>query len=104
MGAQRVLDREVMQPEALLHRVQQRLIRFVQTDPDEATVAGVNLARLVQIDIRDPASALIGRTVDHHALFRAEFGRWSSGCFVHLVHQYRLILRATVFTMATKGD
>ena len=44
------------QPEALLHHVQQRLIRLMQTDPDEATVACVNLARLVQIDVRDPAS------------------------------------------------
>ena len=65
MGAQRILDREVMQSEALLHRVQQRLIRLVQADPDEATVAGINLPRLIEIDVRNPASALVSRTVDY---------------------------------------
>ena len=69
MGAQRVLDGEVMQSEALLHRAQQRLIRLVQADPDEAALGGVKLARLIEIDVPDPASALVGRTVDHHALF-----------------------------------
>jgi hypothetical protein len=56
MGAQCVLDGEVMQTEALLHRAQQWLIRLVQTDPDEAAVGGVNVARLIEIDVRNPAS------------------------------------------------
>jgi hypothetical protein len=43
-----------MQSEALLHRAQQRLIRLVQADPDEATVGGVNLARLIEVDVRNP--------------------------------------------------
>ena len=34
-GASRVLDGEIMQSEALLHRAQ-GLIRLVQADPDEA--------------------------------------------------------------------
>jgi hypothetical protein len=82
MGAQRVLDGEVMQPEALLHRAQQRLIRLMQTDPDEAAVGGVDLARLIEIDVRDPASGVVGGTVDHHALLRVGsrgFGPWPNG-------------------------
>ena len=58
-----------MQSKALLHRAQQRLIRLVQANPDEAAVGGVNLARLIEIDVRNPASALVGGTVDHHTLF-----------------------------------
>ena len=79
MGAQRVLDGEVMQSEALLHRAQQRLIWLVQADPDEAAAGGINLTRLIEIDVRDPASPLVGGTVDHHALFCVAspgFGPW----------------------------
>jgi len=82
MGAQRVLDSEVMQSKALLHRAQQRLIRLVQADPDEAAIGGVSLVRLIEIDVRDPASAMVGGAVDQHALFYvASRGRgpWPNG-------------------------
>ena len=82
MGAQRVLDGEVMQSKALLHRAQQRLIRLVQADPDEAAVGDVSLACLIEIDVCDPASATVGGTIDQHALFYvASGGRgpWSNG-------------------------
>jgi hypothetical protein len=78
MSAQRVLDCEIVQSEALLHRAQQRLIRLVQADSDEATVGGVNLARLIEIDVRDPASGVAGG-IDHHTLLRIAnpgFGSW----------------------------
>jgi hypothetical protein len=81
MGAQRVLYGEVMQSEALLHRAQQRLVWLVQADPDEAAVGRINLTRLIEIDVGDPASALIGGTVDHHALSCVAspgFGPWPS--------------------------
>lgn len=82
MGAQSVLDGEVMQSKALLHRAQQRLIWLVQADPDETTVGGVSLVCLIEVDVRDPASALVGGAVDQHALFYvASRGRgpWSNG-------------------------
>jgi hypothetical protein len=78
MGRQRVFDGEVMQSEALLHHAQQRLIWLVQADPDETAVAGINL-RLIEIYVRDPASPLVGGTVDHHALSCVAgpgFGPW----------------------------
>lgn len=82
-GAQRFLDRKVMQSEALLHCVQQRLIRLrnpIQTKrPSE-----VSASRAIEINVRDPASALVGRTVDHHALLCVGLGWWPSGYFVHL--------------------
>src|SRR5260370_30134830 len=81
MGAQRVLDSEVMQSKALLHRAQQRLIRLVQTDPDEAAAGVVSLACLIEIDVRDPASAMVGGAVDQHALFyvASRGRRWPNG-------------------------
>ena len=71
-----------MQSEALLHRAQQRLIRLVQADPDETAVGGVNLARLIEIDVSNPASALVGGAVDHHTLFSVASrgcGPWPNG-------------------------
>jgi hypothetical protein len=57
VSAQRVLDGEIMQSDALLHRAQQRPIRLVQADSDEATVGGVNLAHLIEIEaFYDPRS------------------------------------------------
>ena len=81
MGRQRVLDGEVMQSEALLYHAEQRLIWLVQADPDETAVAGINLTRLIEIDVSDPGSALVGSTVDHHALSCVAspgFGPWPS--------------------------
>jgi hypothetical protein len=39
---------------------------------------------LIEINVRDPASALVGRTVDHHALLCVGLELWPSGYFVHL--------------------
>jgi hypothetical protein len=82
MGAQRVLDGEVMQSEALLHHAQQRLIRLVQADPDEAADGRVSLARLIEIDVCNAASALVGGSVDHHApcgIASPGSGSWLNG-------------------------
>jgi hypothetical protein len=53
MSAQRVLDGEIMQSEALLHRAQQPPIRVVQADPDEAAVRDVHF--MIEIDVGDAA-------------------------------------------------
>ena len=39
---------------------------------------------LIEINVRDPASAVVGRTVDHHALLCVGLELWPSGYFVHL--------------------
>src|SRR5262245_29993345 len=98
MGAQRVLDGEVMQSEALLHHAQQRLIWLVQTDPDEAAIGGIN-TRLIEIDVCDPASSLVGGTVDHHApscLASLGVGPWPRRCFVSLAHANIALITAIV--------
>ena len=71
-----VLDREVVQPEPALHPAQQLLARLVQAEPDEAVGARVIAARdeveggrgiVLDVDVGDPAPALVGGTVDDHA-------------------------------------
>ena len=65
MGAVRVLDRELVEAEPLLHLAQQLLVRLVQADPDEPPLAGPYI-ELVDIQIGDPAAILIGCATDHH--------------------------------------
>lgn len=61
---QRVLDREIVQPEAQLHRPQQRLVRLLQADPDETVVGRLGAMRLGKIDGADAAPALVHGAVD----------------------------------------
>src|SRR5262249_30308109 len=76
-----ILDGEVMQPEPLLHPLQQGLIRLMQPDPDEALAARRRAADLLEVDVGDAAAALVGGTGDNvvHLRFRgAGGGMWST--------------------------
>ena len=63
MREQRVLDREVVQVEALLHGLEQVLVRRVQPDPDERAVL-VGTARFGELDLGVPPPRLVGNAVD----------------------------------------
>ena len=56
MGAQRVLDGEVVQAELRLDLAQQLLARLVQADPDELAGDLQDLADVVDVDVADLAA------------------------------------------------
>ena len=73
MGEQRVLDGEVVQIEALLHGLEQVLVRRVQPDPDERAVL-VGAACFGELDLGVPQPRLVGNAIDDgtHASPRSE--------------------------------
>lgn len=79
VGVVGILDGEVVQVELFLQLFQQRFVRLVQADPDEAVVLGQHVADRVQRDIADTAAvAVVGDAVDHHAGGLQEFrADWS---------------------------
>jgi hypothetical protein len=66
MRLERILDREIMQAEALLHLAEDVLARLMQADPDEPPGLGLELGEAVDVEISDPPSLLISRTADDH--------------------------------------
>ena len=64
MRVDRVLDREVVQAELLLHLAQQRLLGLVQPNPDELTVAGQRRLDLIDGQGRGARPAGVGGAVD----------------------------------------
>jgi len=60
----RVLDRQIVQAETLLHGAQQFFVRLVQSDPDEAAV-GLRRAGVFQIEFGAPPPRLVGDAIDH---------------------------------------
>jgi len=63
---QRVLDRQVMQGEALLHGAQQLLVRLVQPDPGEIAV-GLGRTGFLQSKLGAAAAGFVGDAVDDGA-------------------------------------
>jgi hypothetical protein len=66
MGAQGILDGELVQPEPLLHLLHQLRARLVQPDPYEAALAGLDRVEMIDVEIGDAASVRIGGAADHH--------------------------------------
>jgi hypothetical protein len=69
-----VLDREIVQVELLLHALQQRQTRLVQTDPHDVPGLAAPARRLLDGDIGDPAAIDIDTGRDD-ALGRHRLGR-----------------------------
>ncbi len=69
----RILDREIVEAELVLHLAQQLLARLVQADPDE--VAGIapaeDLADVGQVHVADAPPVGVLRAIDHLAVARA---------------------------------
>ena len=66
MREQRVLDRQVVQREPLLHGAQQLLVRLVQSDPGE-TAVGLARAGFLQVELGTAPAGFIGDAVDDRA-------------------------------------
>ena len=71
MGVMRVFDGQLVQPEALLHLLQQLRARLVQADPDEPPLAGLEGIEVIDVEIGNLVPVLIGRAADHHAVHHA---------------------------------
>jgi len=63
MRVERILDGQIVQAEALLHRAQQFLARLMQPDPEEIA-ADVGRTGFREIDLGAPQPARIGDAID----------------------------------------
>jgi hypothetical protein len=81
MGAVRILNRQLMEIEPVLHLGQHLLIRLMQPDPDKGAFARRVFAELVDIEIGDPAAILIGRASND--LAHSELPATENSCLMH---------------------
>ena len=75
MAVQRVLDRQVVQAELILHRAQEPLGGIDEPDPDERLRPLQRFLNLVEVDLADPHPALVGDAVDDAGFAGITFGR-----------------------------
>ena len=64
VGAMRVLDGQIVEPELRLDLPQELFVRLVQTNPDEAVGLLQNLAGLLERDLADTTAARVRHAVD----------------------------------------
>jgi len=64
VGAMRVLDGQIVEPELRLYLPQELFVRLVQTNPDEAVGLLQNLAGLLERDLADTTAARVRHAVD----------------------------------------
>ena len=73
MAVQRVLDRQVVEPELVLHRAQEPLRRIDEPDPDERLRPLQRFLNLVEVDLADAGPAFVGDAVDDTSAPRVLF-------------------------------
>ena len=65
MSPVRVFDRQVVQPELLLHRAQHVLFGLIEAEPHELVIVSQRRPNLIDAKVGHPRAATVGGAVDH---------------------------------------